>query len=466
LIHLTGGRIETHFSIFGSLAFLAFYRDWRVLVTASAIVAADHLVRGFLWPQSVYGVGFVEPWRWLEHVGWVVFEDVFLVWSCQRGVGELRGMAERQAELEALNDRVEAEVASRTAELRESESYKTTIIETAHDAIITIDHNGRVLEFNPSAESIFGYSRQQAIGAKIEHLIIPPRLRERHAAGLAHSMANGCDRKAGGRIEAMSMRSDGSEFPTEISISPVMRNGTAPLFTAFIRDITDRKRAETELAYQAMHDALTGLPNRAKLRSELEQLVGGSVPPVTLALLMIDLDGFKDVNDNLGHHCGDLLLQALAPRMRDAIGCSGLVARLGGDEFGVLLPNADVAAANRAAEAILDAVRQPIPVKDQALRVGASIGVALYPDHARDPVALLQCADIAMYAAKRARAGYLSYEPNCPEFTPRRIALIADLRRGINKNSCCCTTSRRSACTPTPSRARRPSCAGFIPARG
>jgi hypothetical protein len=100
LIHLTGGRIETHFHIFGSLAFLAFYRDWRVLISASAVVAADHLLREMWWPESVYGVAGGLGWRWVEHAWWVVFEDAFLIMSCWQGVAEMRAIAERQACLE------------------------------------------------------------------------------------------------------------------------------------------------------------------------------------------------------------------------------------------------------------------------------------------------------------------------------------------------------------------------------
>src|SRR6059058_4693918 len=99
LIDLTGGQIETHFHVFGSLAFLAFYRDWRVLVSATVVVAADHFVRGVYWPQSVYGVFVADPWRWLEHAGWVLFEDAFLVISIRQGVAEMIGMADRQAKL-------------------------------------------------------------------------------------------------------------------------------------------------------------------------------------------------------------------------------------------------------------------------------------------------------------------------------------------------------------------------------
>ena len=108
LIHLTGGRIETHFHVFGSLAFLAVYRDWRVLATASAVVALDHLLRGVFWPQSVFGVATAAHWRWLEHVGWVAFEDVFLVVASRQSLAEMREVARRQAAVEAAKDAVEA----------------------------------------------------------------------------------------------------------------------------------------------------------------------------------------------------------------------------------------------------------------------------------------------------------------------------------------------------------------------
>jgi len=120
LIHLSGGRIETHFHVFGSLAFLAFYRDWRVLVTASAVVAADHFVRGIYWPESVFGVLSASPWRPLEHSAWVVFEDVFLIRSCARGRAEMIAVAQRESELERAQETTEAEVLARTADLQYS----------------------------------------------------------------------------------------------------------------------------------------------------------------------------------------------------------------------------------------------------------------------------------------------------------------------------------------------------------
>src|SRR5437773_6354725 len=121
LIHLTGGRIETHFHVFGSLAFLAFYRDWRVFVPATLVVALDHFLRGVYWPQSVYGVLTASPWRFVEHAAWVIFEDVFLTVSAIQSRREMWSIAERRAELEATNELIAARVSERTAELRASE---------------------------------------------------------------------------------------------------------------------------------------------------------------------------------------------------------------------------------------------------------------------------------------------------------------------------------------------------------
>ena len=121
LIHLTGGRIETHFHVFGSLAFLAFYRDWRVLLTATVITAADHLIRGMVWPVSMYGTTVGVEWRWLEHAGWVIFLDLFLGYACWRGDRDLVQTARRQADLEAAHATVEERVKERTAELWQTE---------------------------------------------------------------------------------------------------------------------------------------------------------------------------------------------------------------------------------------------------------------------------------------------------------------------------------------------------------
>src|SRR5215470_4307798 len=133
-IHLTGGRIETHFHVFGSLAFLAFYRDWKVFVPATLVVACDHLVRGLFWPISVFGVLTASPWRWVEHAGWVVFEDIFLLWACFQGIREMKQNALQRAQLEGNNEITEQVVLERTAELRTREEELRTAKEAAEGA--------------------------------------------------------------------------------------------------------------------------------------------------------------------------------------------------------------------------------------------------------------------------------------------------------------------------------------------
>lgn len=122
LIHLTGGRIETHFHVFGSLAFLAFYLDWKVILTATTVVAADHFLRGIYWPESVYGVANAEWWRFLEHAGWVVFEDVFLIWSCILGNREMAASAARQAAVEHLSEQEQLKSAALEMALAEMQA--------------------------------------------------------------------------------------------------------------------------------------------------------------------------------------------------------------------------------------------------------------------------------------------------------------------------------------------------------
>ncbi len=171
LIDITGGRIEAHFHIFGALALLAFYRDWRVLITASAVTATYHCVFGVLAPQSVYGVYVIQPWRWAEHAGWVVFEDVFLIISIVQSLKEMMGLAERQAGLEAANTSVEQKVSERTAELEQSRELlarRETMIRRLFDAVpdlVTVSRlsDGKFIEVNAEFLRRTGLSREQAL---------------------------------------------------------------------------------------------------------------------------------------------------------------------------------------------------------------------------------------------------------------------------------------------------------------
>jgi signal transduction histidine kinase len=169
LIHLTGGRFETHFHIFGSLTFLAFYRDWRVLVTATIVVTADHLVRGIFWPQSIFGVVDAGQWRWLEHVGWVLIEDVFLMISIQQNLTETLEVAKRRSRLESINAQIESQVVERTAELTEAHKQLLMTSRQAGMAEVATNvlHNvGNVLNsVNVSAETVAGKIRHFRIAS-------------------------------------------------------------------------------------------------------------------------------------------------------------------------------------------------------------------------------------------------------------------------------------------------------------
>jgi len=169
LIHLTGGRFETHFHIFGSLTFLAFYRDWRVLVTATIVVTADHLVRGIFWPQSIFGVVDAGQWRWLEHVGWVLIEDVFLMISIQQNLTETLEVAKRRSRLESINAQIESQVVERTAELTEAHKQLLMTSRQAGMAEVATNvlHNvGNVLNsVNVSAETVAGKIRHFRISS-------------------------------------------------------------------------------------------------------------------------------------------------------------------------------------------------------------------------------------------------------------------------------------------------------------
>ena len=193
-----------------------------------------------------------------------------------------------------------------------------------------------------------------------------------------------------------------------------------------------RRQAEDN-RHMALHDALTGLPNRVLLNDRLAQALRDAARQGTsLAVLMIDLDRFKEVNDTLGHAVGDELLTQAGPRLRAALRERDTIARMGGDEFAVLLPGADVAGARRVIEGLDRAFEEPFALRGLTLDVKASIGIACYPEHGAEPETLLQRADVAMYFAKRRHAGHALYSPEDDPSDAGQLALVGELRRAIS----------------------------------
>jgi diguanylate cyclase (GGDEF)-like protein len=195
-----------------------------------------------------------------------------------------------------------------------------------------------------------------------------------------------------------------------------------------------RARSE-ENAYLATHDALTGLPNRTRFRADVDAALAAAVAPGGCAVLLMDLDHFKEVNDTLGHQNGDLLLQEVARRLSASVRPGEHVARLSGDEFAVLVPGvADEAPAGRAAERILGAFAEPFVINGMPLARSTSMGIALSPRDATDPDTLLQRADVALYDAKRSRRGHEFYRPERDQYSPARLALYGEFKRALEED--------------------------------
>ena len=198
------------------------------------------------------------------------------------------------------------------------------------------------------------------------------------------------------------------------------------------REVTQRKRSEANLEHQALHDVLTDLPNRVLLQDRAQQsLLVAQRGAHSMALLLLDLDRFKEVNDTLGHHTGDILLKETAARLRHALRESDTIARLGGDEFAVLLPTADAAGAVETAQRLVAALEPSFDLEGRRVDIRASIGIALADATDDTPDALMRRADVAMYAAKRSGSGYRLYDADQDENRPERLALIADLRQAV-----------------------------------
>src|SRR5438552_3579492 len=220
----------------------------------------------------------------------------------------------------------------------------------------------------------------------------------------------------------------------EATTMPITFEGR-PAIQAVMRDVTVRKRAEAALAHQALHDALTGLPNRVLLLDRLQLAIASAQRNgTTLSLMLMDLDRFKEVNDTLGHYAGDLLLQEVGTRLRGALRQADTIARLGGDEFAVILPDTDADGVVTVLDNLLRRLQAPYSVENQPVVVGVSIGVALSPEHGDDADTLMRRADVAMYVAKRSRGGFSIYRAEQDRNSSDRRSLIGELQRAIDED--------------------------------
>jgi diguanylate cyclase (GGDEF)-like protein/PAS domain S-box-containing protein len=324
--------------------------------------------------------------------------------------------------------------------LRESENKLRAMINGALDAIVSIDHQERIVEFNPAAEHIFGHSRAEVLGLKLADVIVPPHLRNAHSAGHANFIRSGQKKIFDQRLELTAVRADGTEFPVELTITSLHDQGL-PMVTGFIRDLTEKKRAEQEIQNLAFLDALTGLPNRRLLMDRLQQAFATTARAKKYgAVIFIDLDNFKTLNDSRGHDYGDLLLIEVSRRLRGCVRDKDTVSRLSGDEFVIILEELkmdieqSVVEARMVSEKILETIHQPYQLKEIEYHNTCSIGISLFMGYEIEVDELLKRSDTAMYQAKAAGRNALKfYDPQMQEALEKRIELEAQMRVALLK---------------------------------
>jgi diguanylate cyclase (GGDEF)-like protein/PAS domain S-box-containing protein len=312
-----------------------------------------------------------------------------------------------------------------------------TLFEGASLGILRLDADGVAVEVNPALEQMLDAGAEELIGSRFSAHLIGEH-RQTVDELLAETVAG--KREAFALEARCTTRTGGSLWAHVRAVAERREPGAPVRVVAMIEDISDRKRAEQELIrqsqinqHQALHDPLTGLPNRLLFGERIGQAILHAQRNNTkLAVVLMDLDRFKEVNDSLGHSAGDHLLTKVGERMRDAVRASDTVARLGGDEFGLLLPElSDGEGALPVITRIRAALERPVFVHSLPLAVEASIGIAIYPDHGTDAQSLIQKADVAMYDSKRDNASHTFYDEGSHEYDVTRLTLVAELRRAI-----------------------------------
>jgi diguanylate cyclase len=280
------------------------------------------------------------------------------------------------------------------------------VLDDLPDGVVIVNESGRIVYANRQVEILTGYRRSELEGRPVE-LLVPASLRTLHVKQRRRYAARPSVRPMGSPDHDFQLRRrDGTELPVDIALGPIGTRLTR-LTAAVIRDIGDRRRLEADLEHRALHDPLTDLPNRSLFFDRLEQaMMGFRRDRRPVAIVMLDLDRFKSVNDAYGHVAGDALLRQLSARLQSRLRATDTVARIGGDEFAWILPHvAGPQAAFRKARALLQAMPRRYSFDGNQVEIGISAGMALFPDDAGDVDTLMRQADLALYTAKRQGGG-------------------------------------------------------------
>ncbi len=367
----------------------------------------------------------VEDYRFLMEAGWkLLAEEDFLPLKLVRRDGssfeaELRVRRVQTPDETFLLEGRDISKFVRSAEaLREREERLQGVLASVAEGIVTINDSGRIESANPAAEQMFGFERGKLTGLDMLS-ILPEPDRDRHMRFFDAYMAGLFPTLMGRQVEGRGLRADGTVFPMEISVSE-LRHGRHRLFTAILRDISERKETEERIRRLAHHDSLTGLPNRNLLTDRMElALARAARNRARMALLYVDLDRFKPINDALGHEAGDVVLRKVADRLVRCVRSSDTVSRVGGDEFVVVLESVTRREeAAIVARKIIEALAHPIDYRGIPCQIGASIGGALFPDDGTTLDEISKAADIAMYRVKHTGRNDFRFYSELPDSQP------------------------------------------------
>ena len=304
--------------------------------------------------------------------------------------------------------------------LKRRDALLTSVVESSSDCIVCIQRDGVIRSANSATSRLLGYPSGALHGSPLCEYI----------AGFGDNDA-GPEALAGSILERTACTGDGRKIPIEVSVSKVASEDE--LFVVVIRDVTERQAQRRALEHQATHDPLTGLPNRTAFMRHMGSLLAKEHGQ-RVALLMLDLSRFKEVNDTLGHDVGDEVLREVARRFTSQLQGSALISRIGGDEFTVVLADVERREVIESLCArLLDSLRSPITARGVAIEVGVNVGIAFSPDHSRDAKELLRLADVAMYVAKRKGSAFEIYDRDDDKHTVRRLGMLSELRTAIEQ---------------------------------
>ena len=418
-VHLSGGVVEAHFHYFVVIVILSLYEDWVPFLLAISFVVIEHGVMGVISPRSVYDhqSAINNPWKWaLIHGAFVLAESIACLVAWRK------------------NEDTRLDLQQSLVSASESEERFRSLVQNASDIALLCDRDARIKYVSPSVKRVLGYEPDEIIGRERWMFIHP----DDQDLAVAAWEAGITSTDPGAPIEYRAKHADGSWRWVEVILGNLLEEAAVEGVVLNIRDITERKTAEEAMLHQAFHDALTGLPNRALFLDRLGQALArrGRHGALT-AVLFLDLDRFKWINDSLGHAAGDQLLVQVAARLTAATRSGDSVARFGGDEFVVLCEELEGEWEARAIAERLDAaLSEHFCVEGRDMTVTASIGIVTTASASGATAdSLLRDADAAMYRAKeRGRDRIESFQGGMRALALERLEVEADLRRALERH--------------------------------